>query len=160
MATEIAEAPVPPKAKVARAPKAVVATPEPTPAPVVTKKTPRVVEHVKVAEPVQVVTRKPKAQVVAPPETKPAPSGVHIETNQLVKSIGMIVLGGGILFAVWYLIPTEVITAALYLALPLLLIAVGLRLISSGTLQLVWNGELAERVDAYIKTLSSDKAKA
>lgn len=103
----------------------------------------RVVEHVRGTEQV--------------PDRKPGPSGVQIETSQLVRGIGAFLIGAGIIgAAIWYF-GADFIQMALIVALPLLIIFVGLRFISWGTLQLIWNGELKEKVTAYMTALEATK---
>lgn len=88
---------------------------------------------------------------------KPHSSGITVETSQLVRAIGAIVLGLGILgLAIWWF-GSDFIMMALYIALPLFVIFVGLRLMSYGTLQLIWNGELKERVTTYLAALEATK---
>lgn len=159
----IAPATAPKTPKAAKAAPQVAPTPTPAPKAKTTTKAAPAPIVIQVQQPTvtpAVVTAAvaPVAATAPVPKKKPAPSGVNIETSQLVKSIGMMLLGGGIIAAtVWYF-GVDMIVMALYIALPLLCLLVGFRLISSGTLQLIWNGELAERVDAYVKSLSNKKA--
>jgi hypothetical protein len=152
-----------------KAKKTVAATPTPEvqPAPAPTPKrgrppnqqaapTPVPVTVQVVPSPAVAATVEP-AKTVTPPKEKPAPSGVTIETSQLVRAIGAIVLGMGILgLTIWWF-GSDFIVMALYIALPLLIIFVGLRLMSYGTLQLIWNGELKERVTTYLTSLETVK---
>ena len=94
----------------------------------------------------------------ATPE-KPGPSGVNVETSKLVRSIGAVILAGGIIaLLVWQFGGAELLQLLLYVALPLLALFAAFKLISYGTLQLIWNADLAERVDAYTKQLKSAAA--
>ena len=147
-----------------------IATPTPTapPAPAVQEATP------KRGRPAQTVVVQQAAPTIAAPTAVPAPimqaaptkevqkekpgaSGVTIETSQLVRGIGAIVLGLGLLgLAIWWF-GSDFIVMAMYIALPLLVIFVGLRLMSYGTLQLIWNGELKERVTSYLTSLEAAK---
>jgi len=130
--------------------------PEAAPAPTATPKPkPRVVEHIKAQEPqVQVNARTSRQKVVETPAQapaeKPGPSNVGADTPKLVRSIGGIVIGLGIIGAVVWWFGSDFVMMALYIALPVLIIAVALQLISWSTVQLVWNGELKERVNAYM----------
>lgn len=103
----------------------------------------RVVEHVRGHETV--------------PDRKPGPSGIQIETSQLVRGIGAFIIGAGIIGAVIWYFGADFIQLALLIALPVLLIFVGLRFMGWGTLQLIWNGELKEKVNAYLVALEAKK---
>lgn len=149
-AAETTPAATPRRGRPPAAAKAATPTPETAPVP-----KSRVVEHVKAQEPqVQVNAKTGRQKVVETPVQAPAerpgPSNVGADTPKLVRSIGGIIIGLGIIGAVVWWFGSDFVMMALYIALPVLIIAVALQLISWSTVQLVWNGELKERVNAYM----------
>ena len=68
-------------------------------------------------------------------------------------------MGLGVIgLAIWWF-GADFIMMALYVALPIFIIFVGFRLMGYGTLQLIWNGELKDRVMAYLGALEAANAK-
>lgn len=102
--------------------------------------------------------KKPEVKPVQASDTKapekPGPSGVNVETSRLVRSIGAVILAGGIIaLLVWQFGGAELLQLILYVALPLIALFAAMKLISYGTLQLIWNSDLDARVSTYMKGL-------
>lgn len=111
----------------------------------------------------------PAAAAVAPSKdqskaTKTTAEGganSSVETSSLVRAIGAIILAGGIVAALWYAFGgTGLLNILLYVALPVLALAVAARLISWGTLQIVWNGDIEGRVQKYLGEMNKPAATA
>ena len=164
MAAVQTETPVPVKATVPSTPPKPRGRPAATSAPAVTPaatSAPAVTPAATSAPAVTpaVTVRKPKTATAPAVQPKPGPSGVTIETSQLVRAIGAIILGLGVIgLAIWWF-GADFIMMALYVALPIFIIFVGFRLMGYGTLQLIWNGELKDRVMAYLGALEAANAK-
>jgi hypothetical protein len=92
---------------------------------------------------------------------RPGPSGVPVETSQLVRGIGAIILAAGIIgLLVWQFGGAELLNLLLFVVLPVLAVLAALRLVSWGTLQLIWNGALEEKVNMYMQGLRAGQSQA
>jgi len=72
------------------------------------------------------------------------------DNSQLVWGLAKIATGGGIIGAIWYFSPLplmDIVMFWLVAIMPILGILMGLNIISSGTIELIWNGKLKERVN-------------
>lgn len=116
-------------------------------------------EALKVLRPSHSTETKTEKTTVVP--TKPASSGIDVDNSRLIRAIGALVLGGGLIaLIIWQFGGAELIQLLLYVALPLLLLFAAFRLMGYGTLQLVWNGSIEERVNAYMGSLKTQKVVA
>ena len=98
-----------------------------------------------------------KTETTTTTPTKPGPSGVNVETSRLVRSIGAVLLAAGILgLLIWQFGGAELLQLILYVVLPVLALLAVFKLISYGTLQLIWNSDLDARVNAYMKSLKGE----
>ena len=78
------------------------------------------------------------------------------ETPVLVKSIGGMILGGGVLaLLVWQYGGVELLGLVMYYMLPMLLIAFAFGLISKSTVMMIWNKGLSDRVSSYLDNMRS-----
>ena len=92
---------------------------------------------------------------------KPGPSGVNVETSRLVRSIGAVILAAGIIgLLIWQFGGAELLQLILYVVLPVLALFAAFKLVSYGTLQLIWNSDLDARVNAYMKGLKGEPVAA
>ena len=76
------------------------------------------------------------------------------ETSGIVIGIGEIILGSGILLAVWMLSPVpilELLQIALLIFLPIAGILAAVGLISHGSVRMIWNQQLADKVNGYVE---------
>lgn len=75
------------------------------------------------------------------------------ETNGMVIGLGEILLGSGLLLFIWLLSPIpllELLQWALMVLLPIFGIACAVGLISHGSLAVIWNKQLFDRVRKYV----------
>ena len=71
----------------------------------------------------------------------------------LVKNLAALILGMGLIgLVVWKVGGAEIISLMLVVALPLLALGFGAKLISGATLDLIYAGKLKERVGSYMDT--------
>lgn len=102
-----------------------------------------------------------KTETTTTTPMKPGPSGVNVETSRLVRSIGAVILAAGIIgLLVWQFGGAELLQLILYVVLPVLALAAAFKLISYGTLQLIWNADLDQRVNNYMKSLKGEPVPA
>ena len=102
----------------------------------------------------------PKTETTTTP-VKPGPSGVNVETSRLVRSIGAVILAAGIIgLLIWQFGGAELLQLILYVVLPVLALFAAFKLVSYGTLQLIWNSDLDARVNAYMKGLKGEPVAA
>jgi hypothetical protein len=83
-----------------------------------------------------------------------------ITENNIVMGLGKIALGTGFIGLVWMVSPIpimELIQFGLLVTLPIIGLAAALGLISHGTVQMIWNKELTERVNKFVKEKRAEK---
>lgn len=114
-----------------------------------------------------VVSRPPKADDIATQiarqlhkedqksmSNKPESTGITIDANRLVKSVGALILAAGIVgVMVWQLGAAEFLNILLYIFLPVFGLLTVVGLVKYSVLELVWNMELQERVGIYLEEM-------
>ena len=82
--------------------------------------------------------------------------------NTLATNIGNIILGGGIITALYLISPVpilELVQYAAFVLLPILCLAFAFGLISMGTLKLIWNQGLVAKVQKHVEAERANRQK-